>query len=275
MRATVAYADLTRRNRNNPREIRGDRGANMMTVRRYGSVVFVLLFRIQRTCTVLGDHGGEDISLWEALSIVAVVGGQHRRERFPFTMSIMLLGKPNVGKPAMASALHQIGRIRVVGDSVAILAFLVHPCLCRRQFITRWFWAFSVYLESVSVLPQLRVMQNAKMVETFTGHYIFALGVARFSGCAHWIIHVSVGSGSIKASGGVESSSIKASGGFEVRLDLELLSVVIGIVLICYFLFYLDFAAQLIEGSGDARVMDCKTHWHKGKLKKALVNPHA
>ncbi|KAF9587035.1 hypothetical protein IFM89_039721 [Coptis chinensis] len=35
-----------------------------------------LVNRIQRACTVLGDHGGEGMSLWEALPSVAVVGGQ-------------------------------------------------------------------------------------------------------------------------------------------------------------------------------------------------------
>ncbi|KAJ3697690.1 hypothetical protein LUZ61_001395 [Rhynchospora tenuis] len=35
-----------------------------------------LVNRIQRACTVLGDHGGDASSLWEALPSVAVVGGQ-------------------------------------------------------------------------------------------------------------------------------------------------------------------------------------------------------
>ncbi|CAH1434635.1 unnamed protein product [Lactuca virosa] len=35
-----------------------------------------LVNRIQMACTVLGDHGGEGMSLWEALPTVAVVGGQ-------------------------------------------------------------------------------------------------------------------------------------------------------------------------------------------------------
>ncbi|KAL2509724.1 Dynamin-related protein 1C [Forsythia ovata] len=35
-----------------------------------------LVNKIQRACTVLGDHGGEGMSLWEALPTVAVVGGQ-------------------------------------------------------------------------------------------------------------------------------------------------------------------------------------------------------
>ncbi|KAG0550168.1 hypothetical protein BDA96_01G315900 [Sorghum bicolor] len=39
--------------------------------------VIELVNRIQRACTVLGDHGGGDVAaLWEALPSVAVVGGQ-------------------------------------------------------------------------------------------------------------------------------------------------------------------------------------------------------
>ncbi|XP_057473391.1 uncharacterized protein LOC130761837 [Actinidia eriantha] len=71
----------------------------------------------------------------------------------------------------------------------AILAILIHP-YTQHSLISRMLWAFCVYLESVSVLPQLRLIQNAKMVEPFTAHYVFALGVARFLGCAHWIIQV-------------------------------------------------------------------------------------
>ncbi|KAK6937845.1 ER lumen protein retaining receptor [Dillenia turbinata] len=71
----------------------------------------------------------------------------------------------------------------------AVLAFFIHP---RTHYMTinRMLWAFAVYLEAVSVLPQLRMMQNAKMVEPFTAHYVFALGVARFLGCAHWLIQI-------------------------------------------------------------------------------------
>ncbi|KAK7407689.1 hypothetical protein VNO78_09706 [Psophocarpus tetragonolobus] len=35
-----------------------------------------LINKIQSACTVLGDHGGQGMSLWEALPTVAVVGGQ-------------------------------------------------------------------------------------------------------------------------------------------------------------------------------------------------------
>ncbi|KAJ0076788.1 hypothetical protein Patl1_36112 [Pistacia atlantica] len=71
----------------------------------------------------------------------------------------------------------------------AVLALLIHPTTSH-NFVNRIFWAFCVYLEAVSVLPQLRVMQNTKIVEPFTAHYVFALGVARFLSCAHWVLQV-------------------------------------------------------------------------------------
>ncbi|GAU24982.1 hypothetical protein TSUD_312170 [Trifolium subterraneum] len=71
----------------------------------------------------------------------------------------------------------------------AVLSLLIHPTT-RHHPINRILWAFCVYLEAVSVLPQLRVMQNTKIVEPFTAHYVFALGVARFLSCAHWVLQV-------------------------------------------------------------------------------------
>ncbi|KAL3517837.1 hypothetical protein ACH5RR_020426 [Cinchona calisaya] len=71
----------------------------------------------------------------------------------------------------------------------AILAVISHP-YTYHALINRILWAFCVYLEAVAVLPQLQMMQNAKMIEPFTAHYVFALGVARFLSCAHWIIQM-------------------------------------------------------------------------------------
>lgn len=44
----------------------------------------------------------------------------------------------------------------------ALLALIVHPN-SQHFRLYRILWAFCVYLESVSVLPQLRMMQNAKV----------------------------------------------------------------------------------------------------------------
>ncbi|KAM7255848.1 hypothetical protein ACFE04_011589 [Oxalis oulophora] len=71
----------------------------------------------------------------------------------------------------------------------ALLALIIHPSTSH-HIVNRILWAFCVYLEAVSVMPQLRVIQNTKIVEPFTAHYVFALGVARFLACAHWVLQV-------------------------------------------------------------------------------------
>jgi len=45
----------------------------------------------------------------------------------------------------------------------AALALLIHPSTSH-NIVNRVSWAFCVYLEAVSVLPQLRLMQNTKVV---------------------------------------------------------------------------------------------------------------
>ncbi|KAL2327205.1 hypothetical protein Fmac_020632 [Flemingia macrophylla] len=70
-----------------------------------------------------------------------------------------------------------------------VLALFIHPSTSH-HLLNRIFSGIRVYLEVVSVLPQLRVMQNTKIVEPFTTHYVFALGVARFLSCAHWVLQM-------------------------------------------------------------------------------------
>ncbi|XVF72292.1 hypothetical protein PTKIN_Ptkin12aG0108500 [Pterospermum kingtungense] len=73
----------------------------------------------------------------------------------------------------------------------AILAVLIHP-YNSRGYISQVLWAFFVYLEAVSVLPRDgNLTHPLRMIEPFTAHYVFALGVAIFLACAHWIIQVS------------------------------------------------------------------------------------
>ncbi|KAL1343942.1 hypothetical protein AAHE18_08G013100 [Arachis hypogaea] len=79
--------------------------------------------------------------------------------------------------------------IYLVVAPCAVVSFFIHPTT-RNSIVNRILWAFCVYLEAVSVLPQLRVMQNTKIVEPITAHYVFALGVARFLSCAHWVLQV-------------------------------------------------------------------------------------
>lgn len=70
-----------------------------------------------------------------------------------------------------------------------ILAVIAHPGTTH-NVLHRILWAICVYLEAVSVFPQLQMMRKAQVVERFTSHYVFALGIARFLSCAHWLLQI-------------------------------------------------------------------------------------
>lgn len=48
-------------------------------------------------------------------------------------------------------------------------------------------WTFSIYLESISILPQLIVLQRYREVENLTGNYVFFMGAYRFLYILNWI----------------------------------------------------------------------------------------
>jgi ER lumen protein retaining receptor len=48
-------------------------------------------------------------------------------------------------------------------------------------------WAFSIYLESVAILPQLFMLIRVKEVENLTAHYVFCLGGYRSLYLINWI----------------------------------------------------------------------------------------
>mmetsp|Transcript_38759 Transcript_38759/g.80496 ORF Transcript_38759/g.80496 Transcript_38759/m.80496 type:complete len:226 (-) Transcript_38759:933-1610(-) len=48
-------------------------------------------------------------------------------------------------------------------------------------------WTFSIYLESVTILPQLIVLQRYKEVENLTGNYVFFMGAYRALYILNWI----------------------------------------------------------------------------------------
>jgi len=47
-------------------------------------------------------------------------------------------------------------------------------------------WAFSIWLESVAILPQLFMLQRTGEAETITTHYLFALGIYRALYILNW-----------------------------------------------------------------------------------------
>eukprot|EP00232_Nephroselmis_pyriformis_P013954 CAMPEP_0182877152 /NCGR_PEP_ID=MMETSP0034_2-20130328/14581_1 /TAXON_ID=156128 /ORGANISM="Nephroselmis pyriformis, Strain CCMP717" /LENGTH=288 /DNA_ID=CAMNT_0025009981 /DNA_START=47 /DNA_END=913 /DNA_ORIENTATION=- len=80
-------------------------------------------------------------------------------------------------------------KVYYVAGPCLVVALIAHPTT-NHILLHKMMWAFCVYTEAVSVLPQLRTMQKAMVVERFTAHYVFALGVARFLSCAHWLLQI-------------------------------------------------------------------------------------
>ena len=57
------------------------------------------------------------------------------------------------------------------------LAFLVHHDFSSQELL----WTFSIYLESVAIMPQLQMIAETGAAETITSHYLFFLGLYRLT----------------------------------------------------------------------------------------------
>ena len=67
-----------------------------------------------------------------------------------------------------------------------ILALLVHTSL-NRNFFTDIAWSFSMYLEAVSIYPQLYLFQKkGGVIESHTSHYVSLQGLSRFLSLIFW-----------------------------------------------------------------------------------------
>jgi ER lumen protein retaining receptor len=56
----------------------------------------------------------------------------------------------------------------------------------RDYSITEILWTFSLFLESVAILPQLFMLQRTGQAKNLTTHYIFALGMYRALYIPNW-----------------------------------------------------------------------------------------
>ncbi|KAL1985577.1 hypothetical protein VTN96DRAFT_7797 [Rasamsonia emersonii] len=56
-----------------------------------------------------------------------------------------------------------------------------------RYSISEILWTFSIWLESVAILPQLFMLQRTGEADTITTHYLFALGLYRALYIPNWI----------------------------------------------------------------------------------------
>jgi ER lumen protein retaining receptor len=56
-----------------------------------------------------------------------------------------------------------------------------------KQINKKILWTFSIYLESVAILPQLFMVSKTGEAESITSHYLFALGAYRALYIFNWI----------------------------------------------------------------------------------------
>ncbi|KAI1471434.1 ER lumen protein retaining receptor [Daldinia caldariorum] len=74
-------------------------------------------------------------------------------------------------------------RVQYLLGGAAVLAIL----LPYKYTFSEIMWAFSIWLESVAILPQLFMLQRTGEAEVITTHYLFALGIYRTLYIPNWI----------------------------------------------------------------------------------------
>ncbi|KAL4879992.1 ER lumen protein retaining receptor-domain-containing protein [Aspergillus karnatakaensis] len=74
-------------------------------------------------------------------------------------------------------------KVQYLLASSAVLA-LIFP---HDYSISEILWTFSIWLESVAILPQLFMLQRTGEADTITTHYLFALGAYRALYIPNWI----------------------------------------------------------------------------------------
>ncbi|CAH8661230.1 unnamed protein product [Heterobilharzia americana] len=72
-------------------------------------------------------------------------------------------------------------------DTFAVYLLLSKFVFCSFIGLFVDLWAFSIYLESVAIMPQLFMISKTGEAETITSHYLFALGCYRALYLLNWV----------------------------------------------------------------------------------------
>jgi len=141
--------------------------------------------RLVSSAAFEGNHHTflDALTLASTLGVVAVMRGSLRRTY-----------DPKLDMDASAA-------LKYVLAPCVVLGLFVNPGVVERvpDFLRPFaallnvMWASSVFLEAVSVVPQLVMIKNVSsklgyLERNSTAHYVFSLGIARFLGCASWIL---------------------------------------------------------------------------------------
>eukprot|EP00927_Polykrikos_kofoidii_P077858 TRINITY_DN74762_c0_g1_i1.p1 TRINITY_DN74762_c0_g1~~TRINITY_DN74762_c0_g1_i1.p1 ORF type:complete len:218 (-),score=39.32 TRINITY_DN74762_c0_g1_i1:134-787(-) len=78
-------------------------------------------------------------------------------------------------------------------DNFRYEIYLLAPCAALGLLFTDEYtipdvlWSTSIWLESVSIIPQLVLLQNNREVENLTSHFVGAMGLYRFFYILNWV----------------------------------------------------------------------------------------
>ena len=92
---------------------------------------------------------------------------------------------------------HDTFRIEFLLGPAVLLALLLNHEFSVMEVL----WTFSIYLESVAILPQLFMVSKTGEAESITSHYLFALGSYRALYIVNWIYRYYAESKCFKKSG--------------------------------------------------------------------------
>ena len=130
------------------------------------------------------DHSGDYVPFFEMASFIMATGmvgsmltvfrGTYAKEEDSF------------GKKVIALVPHEAGPLYIVVPCL-VFALILHPSL-NNDFSTDVAWTFSMYLETLAIIPQLVMFRSTKKpVERWTGHFVFVLGASRLLSLLFWM----------------------------------------------------------------------------------------
>lgn len=89
-------------------------------------------------------------------------------------------------RPTQDAALDTFNIAYILGPSF-LLGLIFHLRAAGLNPFVEITWSFSIWLESVAILPQLFMLQRTGEAETITTHYLAALGLYRALYIPNWI----------------------------------------------------------------------------------------
>lgn len=91
--------------------------------------------------------------------------------------------RPFVAFKCLSCRNHDSFRVEFLVIPTALIALLINHDFSVMEIL----WTFSIYLESVAIMPQLYMLQTTGAAETITAHYLFALGSYRALYIFNWV----------------------------------------------------------------------------------------